>query len=347
MEVAGVDIGFGFTKATDGKEFVLFKSILGEVTDIQFSLPIVKSEAGPCLHVLLDGRSYFVGDFAEQHSTTRQFTLDQEKLLSEFCKVLALTAMGYLYKDTTPVNIITGLPVGYYREFNQRLSKMLKGQHEISFQKHDGSIDVTCVNINNLRIIPQPLGSIFNLLMDENGKITNRELAKQKIGVIDIGFRTTDFCIFHGLQYVERGSSTTDTGISKTFNVIAKKLREESKVNVELYRLYKAIETGFIKIRGKEFNISKIRDAVFAHAASIIASDLDRLWADDWDVDVIIISGGGAMELTNFLKPLITGNILPLETNIDVRLNNVQGYYKYARYLWGSIEPPVQSNQAE
>jgi len=347
MEVAGIDIGFGFTKATDGKEFALFKSILGEVTDIQFSLPIVKSEAGPCLHVSLDGRTYFVGDFAEQHSSTRQFTLDQEKLLSDFCKVLALTAMGYLFSADTPVNIITGLPVGYYREYHQRFAKMLKGYHEISFQKNDGTSETIRLNINNLRIIPQPLGSIFNLLMDENGKITNRELAKQKIGVIDIGFRTTDFCIFHGLQYVERGSSTTDTGISKSFGVIAKKLREESNVNIELYRLYNAIETGFIKIRGKEFNISKIRDAVFAHAASIIASDLDRLWADDWDIDVIIISGGGAMELAKFLKPLIAGNILPVETNIDARLNNVQGYCKYARYLWGAIDPPAKSYQAE
>jgi plasmid segregation protein ParM len=347
MEVAGIDIGFGFTKATDGKEFVLFKSLLGEATDIQFSMPIVKSEAGPCLNVVLDGRSYFVGDFAEQHSTSRQFTLDQDKLLSDFCKVLALTAMGYLYNDAAPVNIITGLPVGYYRDYHQRFAKMLKGNHEISYQKHDGTSESICVNINNLRIIPQPLGSIFNLFMDENGKITNRELAKQKIGVIDIGFRTTDFCIFDGLQYIERGSSTTDTGISKTFSVIAKKLREESKVNVELYRLYNAIETGFIKIRGKEFNISKIRDAVFAHAASIIASDLDRLWADDWDIDVIVISGGGAMELAKFLQPLIAGNILPVETNIDVRLNNVQGYYKYARYLWGAIEPPAKSDHAD
>jgi len=345
MDVAGVDIGFGFTKATDGKEFILFKSILGEAADIQFSLPIVKSEAGPCMHVQVDGEAYFVGDFAEQHSNTRQFTLDQEKLLTDFTKVLALTAMGHLFNSYAPVNIVTGLPVGFYREYHQRLAKMLKGQHEISFQKGEGASEARRLNINNLRIIPQPLGSIFNVLMNEGGKITNRELAKQKIGVIDIGFRTTDFCIFHGLQYVERGSSTSDSGIAKSFGVITKKLREESKVNIELYRLYDAIETGFIKIRGKEYNISKLRDAVFAHSAGIIASDVTRLWTDDWDIDLIIISGGGATELARFLQPLIPGNIMPVETNIDARLNNVQGYLKYARYLWGNVEPPAKSEE--
>ena len=347
MEVAGIDIGFGFTKATNGKEFVLFKSILGEATDIQFSLPIVKSEAGPRMHVSLDGQSYFVGDFAEQHSNSRQFTLDQETLLTDFCKVLSLTAMGYLFDTYSPVNIVTGLPVGFYREYHQRFAKMLKGSHEITYQKNDGASETRRININNLRIIPQPLGSIFNVLMNESGKITNRELAKQKIGVIDIGFRTTDFCIFHGLQYVERGSNTTDTGIAKSFSVIAKKLRDESRVNIELYRLYTAMGTGVIKIRGKEYNIAKLRDAVFSHAAGIIASDASRLWADDWDIDVIIISGGGAMELARFLQPLITGNIMPVETQIDARLNNVQGYYKYAQYLWGSLEPPAKSEKSD
>ncbi len=344
MEVAGIDIGFGFTKAANGNEFVLFKSVLGEATDIQFSMPIVKSESGPCMHVQLDDQSYFVGDFAERQSNTRQYTLDQEKLISEFCKIFALTALGNLFKSAAPVNIVTGLPVGFYREYHQRFAKLLKGQHEIIFQKTDGGTETCRLNISNLRIIPQPLGSIFNLLLNENGKIVNRELAKQKIGVIDIGFRTTDFCIFHGLQYVERGSSTTDTGIAKSFSVIAKKLRDECKVNVELFRLYNAIESGFIKIRGKEFNISKIRDAVFSHAAGIIASDVDRLWADDWDIDAIVISGGGSMELAKYLEPLVAGNILPMDSKLDARLNNVQGYLKYARYLWANAEPPAKSD---
>ncbi len=345
MDVVGVDIGFGFTKATDGKESILFKSVLGEATDIQFRLPVVKSEAGPCMHVEIDGRAYFVGDFAEQHSDTREFTLDQEKLLTEFSKVLTMTAISNLSDSYANVNVVTGLPVGFYREYNQRLMKMLKGIHEIVFYNGDGPGESRRVNINNLKILPQPLGSFLNLLMSDSGKFTNRELAKQKIGIIDIGFRTTDCCIFQGMEYIQRGSSTSDTGISESFSAIAKKLREESNVDIELYRLYKAIETGLIKIRGKEYNISKLRDKVFEHSASIIANDVRRLWANDWDIDLIIISGGGAMELAKYLRPLIDGNVMPLETNVDARLNNVQGYLKYARYLWGDVEPPAAESE--
>jgi plasmid segregation protein ParM len=34
MEVLGIDIGFGFTKATNGKETMIFKSIFGDAAEI-------------------------------------------------------------------------------------------------------------------------------------------------------------------------------------------------------------------------------------------------------------------------------------------------------------------------
>lgn len=335
MEVLGIDIGFGFTKASNGKEFVMFKSIYGEAVDIQFRSDFGNNSFSSNLHVTIDDKSYFVGDFAEQQSNVRQFTLDQEKLLSDFVKILALTVAGKFSDRETPLNVVSGLPVAYFKENNKRFAKILTGQHNISYHKPDGSEVTRRVYIKKVRMMPQPLGSFFNLLMDDNGKITNMELTKQKIGVIDIGFRTTDFTIFDHLRYIDRGSATMDTGISKIFRVIANRLQEKSGISVELFRLYNAVESGIIKMRGQEYNISKIRDQVFAQSAERIANDIDRLWSDDWDIDAIILTGGGCMELAKHLQPLISGNIIPLEKDIDARLNNVQGYYKYGRYIWG------------
>jgi plasmid segregation protein ParM len=335
MEVLGVDIGFGFTKVTDGKEFVIFKSLIGEAIDIQFRMNIGKVPFEENLHVTIDGKDYFIGDYAEQQSNVRDFTLDQEKLITEFVKVLALTSIGILVDKYVPINIVSGLPVGYLKQYYNHFIKILSGHHEIVYHHPDGKKETKRLNINKVRMMPQPLGSVFNLLIDDQGKITSKDLAKQKIGVVDIGFRTTDFSIFDKLRYIDRGSSTTDTGISKSFGIIAKKLREECGVNIEVYRLYKAVESGFIKIKGKEFNISKLRDQVFSHSAGTIASDIDRLWSEDWDMDAIILTGGGSMELSKYLTPLIQGQIIPIENKIDARLNNVQGYLKYGRYEWG------------
>ncbi|OGL46559.1 MAG: hypothetical protein A2161_22340, partial [Candidatus Schekmanbacteria bacterium RBG_13_48_7] len=344
MEVLGIDIGFGFTKATNGKDTVIFKSIIGEATDIQFWSDFGNSSLTDNIHVTIDDKSFFVGDLAEQQSNVRHFTLDQEKLISDFVKVLALTVAGIFTESNVPLNIVSGLPIGFFKQHNERFGKILTGRHKVVFQKPDGSKISKEVYINKVRMLPQPLGSVLNLLMNDKGKIVNMDLAKQKVGVVDIGFRTTDFTIADHLRYIDRGSRTTDTGISKGFSVIANKLREKSGVSVELYRLYEAVESGSIKVKGQEYDVSKVRDQVFSQLAGVIASDLDRLWSEDWDIDTIVLTGGGGKELAKYLQPLIPGNVRPMENNVDARLNNVQGYLKYGKHIWSDTSadtPPA------
>ncbi|MCJ7773128.1 MAG: ParM/StbA family protein, partial [Desulfobacterales bacterium] len=250
MELLGIDIGFGFTKATNGQDMLIFKSLFGDSKEMQFWADFGESVEEDYFHVTIEGRSYFVGNLAEQQSNVRQFTLDQDKLISDFIKILALTAAGKFYGSEVPINVVSGLPIGYFKQNQERFAKTLRGYHEVTYQKPDGSKISKKIYINKVRMMPQPLGTIINLLMDENGKIVNKELENQKVGVIDIGFRTTDFTIFDKLQYIDRGSSTIDSGISKAFSVIASKLQERSGVNIEVYRLYKAVESGFIKMKG-------------------------------------------------------------------------------------------------
>ncbi|MCP4673748.1 MAG: ParM/StbA family protein [Desulfobacula sp.] len=335
MEIVGIDVGFGFTKAYNGKNSVIFKSLIGDATDIQFRSLLGDDSSGSNLHITLEDKSYFLGSYAELQSTIREFTLDQDKLIEDFVKILAIAAAGICTDTASPINVVSGLPVGYLKRDTKKFKKMIKGSHEITFHNQDGQDVTKKITIEKIHIIPQPIGSIFNLIFDDQGRIKNKGLAKQKLGVVDIGFRTSDFSIFDHLQYIERGSTTMDTGISKCFSVIANKLRQESSINIELYRMFQFIESGMIKIRGKEYNISNLKKRVYTHAASAIASDLNRLWENDWDIDTIILSGGGSVELSEYLSPLIDGNVIPIGKDTDARFNNVQGYCKFGRYKWG------------
>ena len=105
MEILGIDIGFGFTKATDGKQDLIFKSVLGESTDIQFREEMIT--AGDVdenhLQVEVDGKSYFVGELAERQSNVRFFTLDQEQFINKFAKVFALAAAAQMVKGLEPL----------------------------------------------------------------------------------------------------------------------------------------------------------------------------------------------------------------------------------------------------
>jgi plasmid segregation protein ParM len=349
VEILGIDIGFGFTKATDGKRDLVFKSVLGEATDIQFREEMIA--AGEVdenhLQVEIDGKSYFVGELAERQSNVRFFTLDQAQFIAKFAKAFALSAAAQLVKGFVPINLVTGLPIGYYREFKDELAKLLIGEHKVTLVDASGRQEEKSISVNKVRVVPQPFGSLFNLMLNDLGEMSDKRLVKEKIGIIDIGFRTSDYTISDKMRYSERGSRTTDSGIARAFNVIATKLRESSGVNIELYRLYEAIDNGTIKIRGKEYDLKTLTEQIFSQLATSIANEVDRLWVDDWDIDAMIITGGGGAVLAEHLKPLLNGVIIETDPEHDMRLYNVRGYRKFGQHLWARGDAPQDPETTE
>jgi plasmid segregation protein ParM len=348
VEILGIDIGFGFTKATNGKQSLVFKSVLGEATEIQFRdemIAPVDEDTGH-LQIEVDGKSYFVGELAERQSNVRFFTLDQAQFISKFAKVFALAAAAQMVKGFVPVNLVTGLPIGYYQQYKDELAKLLVGEHKVALIDGNGKRQEKSISINKVRVVPQPFGSLFNLMLNDLGEMGDKRLVRDKIGIIDVGFRTSDYTISDKMRYSERGSRTTDSGIARAFNVIATKLRENSGVNVELYRLYEAIDNGSIKIRGKVYDLKTLTDQVFSQLATSIANEVDRLWVDDWDIDSMVITGGGGAVLAKYLRPLLNGEIMATDPEQDMRLYNVHGYRKFGQHLWARGNTPPQAPAA-
>jgi plasmid segregation protein ParM len=333
MGITAVDIGFGFTKGIQGTDKIIFKSIIGDTENLQFWSHFAAEDTSDYFHLTVDGKPVFVGDLAEQQSDVHYFTLDQEKLMSDFVKILALTAVGHYAEDDTSVRLISGLPVVFYKKNRLRFIEILKGRHDLVFHDSQGHQTKKQIHIESVHLVPQPLGSALNRIVNDNGEMVHDVTTQSKIGVIDIGFKTSDVIVLDHLKYISRASKTMDIGISNAFAIIANTLRERSGVNIELYRMYDAVKKGSIKIRGQVFDFSNIKKQVYSRIAGMIANDLERLWASDWDMDTIILSGGGGAELAPYLAPLITGHVLPVDNNIDNRFNNVEGYLKYGQFM--------------
>lgn len=349
MEILAIDIGFGFTKATNGNKSIIFKSILGESTDIQFKGGILaESSPDENIHIEIDGQAYFIGEMAERQSNVRSFTLDQAHFFTSYLKPLALAAAARLSGSFMPTGVVTGLPIGYFREYRDAITTALQGDHKIVLTTLNGKREEKTVKINEVKVIPQPFGSLFNLMMNDVGELGEKRYVHEKIGIIDVGFKTADFTVADRMRYSERGSRTTDTGIAKAFGMIAGKLREKSSVNIELYRLYDAVDKGSIKIKGKEYDLKGPTEIVFSQLAASIASEVDRLWADDWDIDTIVLTGGGGAALAKHLKPLINGQVITVDPTKDPRFCNVKGYWKYGKHLWSrGVATPQAQETAE
>lgn len=334
MKVLAADIGFGYTKATDGRQYQVFKSVVGEATEVTFAEALVPGQAALARHIELAGRAFFIGELAEQQSRNRGSTLDQTQFLTQYVKTLALSALAPFADNGTPLRLVTGLPISYYRKHKDAISALLQNRHPIVVIKPNGEREEKNLYIEKVRVIPQPFGSMFNLMLNDMGKAASQRFISEKIGIIDIGFRTADYTISDKTKFSERGSQSTDHGISVAYTAISNLLQEKSGVNIELYRLYESVARGSIKIKGKRFDLTEVTKYAFQQLASKISTEVMRLWSDDWDIDAIVITGGGGAALAPYLTPLLEGEVLPMPADSDARLNNVQGYWKYGMHLW-------------
>lgn len=334
VKVLSADIGFGYTKATDGRQYQIFKSVVGDATDATFPEALLPGQVQPARHIEIGGKAYFIGELAEQQSRTRGSTLDQNQFLTQYAKTLALAALAPFAENGAPVRLVTGLPISFFRKHKDALTAMLQNRHPMTIVKANGEREEKTIYIERVRVIPQPFGSMFNLMLNDSGKPASQRFVSEKIGIIDIGFRTADYTISDKTKFSERGSLSTDHGMSVAYAAISNLLMEKSGVNVELYRLYESIARGNIKIKGKRYDLTEITKAAFQQLAAKIATEVSRLWADDWDIDAIVITGGGGAALAPYLAPLLEGDVLPMPPDVDARLNNVHGYWRYGMHIW-------------
>jgi plasmid segregation protein ParM len=344
MQVLGLDIGFGFTKATDGRQHQIFKSVVGEAAEAAFMDSIVGPARESYRHIEVGGEGFFVGELAESASRGRGFTLDQSQLLARYAKVLAAAALSPMVKTGEPLRVVTGLPISFLRRHRDGLAALLQQRHAVKLVSPNGEREEKQIHIEKVRVIPQPFGSLFNHMLNHHGKPSVQRFVTEKIGIIDIGFRTADYAISDRTRYSERGSQSSDAGISLAYSAIANALTEKSGVQVELYRLYDSVTRGSVKIKGKRYDLNKLVQQSFQALATRIANEVNRLWADDWDLDAVLLAGGGGAALAPFLQPLIEHELIPIDGDTDPRLMNVNGYYKYGMHVWPeAASAPPQS----
>jgi plasmid segregation protein ParM len=338
MRILAVDIGFGYCKATDGRRSQAFKSIVGEANPAAFSEALLPGQEQAPRHFEIGGESVFVGELAEAQSRGRGFTLDPAQFLSQYAKTLGLAALVPFADHSDPVRLVTGLPISLFRRHRESLGSSLLGRHSIGVYNGAGQREEKTLYVEKVRVIPQPFGSLYNLMLDSSGRVSQQRFTSEKIGVIDVGFRTCDFAIADKTRYSERGSQSSDSGICLAYDAIANVLKEKSGVQVELYRLYEAINAGSIKIRGQRYELGPLVQRAFSQLAGRIATEANRLWAEDWDIDAIVLSGGGGAVLAPFLQGQVAGEVLPVPADQDARLNNVLGYWKYGNHVWGQAQ---------
>ncbi|MEW6622469.1 MAG: ParM/StbA family protein [Bacillota bacterium] len=327
----GVDLGYGFIKLIGAVGEVKFPSIVGLGGELQYStsLSFNKNELDlNNLMVKLNHETYFVGNLALRQSDIATRSLDSHRVNDKNSSVLMLTALGLLSKrDNEVFNLVTGLPISNYNSHKEWAQKMY-GQHEVAFigDKTDRPKRFT---LKKIHVIPQPLGTFYDQLLNSSGGITNKDLADLMIGIVDIGYKTTGYAAVNNLEMVEHLSYSNDNALSNAYRMVAAYLRKEYGINKEIFELDNILEKGWLKIAGKLQDIENTKNEIFEKVASKIVTDILSIW-DYKEFDLIYLTGGGGQALAKYILPHFPNMRL-----VDGPQHaNVRGYQKLATNLF-------------
>jgi len=329
-----VDTGFGRTKALSDEHAVSFPSLVAHYRDIRFNTGM-EGNGDPTSKLALEhnGRRYFVGSAAIRQGIA-QNTIDRERTVSQEAKVLALAALGLLVEESTEhICLVAGLPVSHFASLKERYESELKQTHYFDLLDLSGkALANHIVNVHDLKVIPQPLGTLFTLLLDETGGLSRAELAGENVGIIDIGFCTVDLARADSLEFIDRKSASYPLGLFNAYSELSEELNRCFDIEAPPESLEKVVASGQIKVGGKTYSIEKQKQQAFIRIAEQILSKVKTLWPDRWQLDRIIITGGGGQLLYNYLECNLDHNT---ELAPKPVFANVEGYLKLAARSWG------------
>lgn len=307
----GLDNGYANVKvcANAGKKEFTIPSVAIKVDDLtgpKGSMPeVFKDSSG----------DWLVGDGALRMADGIRPNVDSTKYQSDQYRVHALYALSKLgYGDIT---IATGVSVQFYRKNREEIVRTMMGW----------SGKVNGMKIRRVIVLPEPLGTYMDEMLDFNG-VNRNAIDQAHCGIIDVGGNTVDL-----LEVIQGEISPQRKGLSegmfRAYHDLYTALMSNKKIEPALSSMYdmrKVFETGHILVNGEKIDLTKqVKEARSKFARSIIAIIKER--STGWrtaKMERIYLTGGAAPFVYEELKE----EIPHLKMSDNPVMANARGFYK-------------------
>ena len=176
----------------------------------------------PPLKVRTESGTFYVGEGAHDWGRPVE-NLDFERLTgSPEMLVLFLGAITRYKVPAEPIDLIVGLPVvslmgeeakatqRKVREFLQRSHSWVADGKEYQLQ------------VENVRITSQPVGAMFDYLLDDEGKMIaeKRTAFKSEIGILGIGMNTVELLVVRNGSPIQRFTTGETLGVRRLLELV-------------------------------------------------------------------------------------------------------------------------------
>jgi len=332
--VMGIDHGNGYFKgySTDINGLVLPSGILTkESAKREDSTGIGEIKFTEFESDLYEGERFVWGDevnkvkekFLSTYTREDRYIQKHYKLLCQF----GLASLIQAEEGVFNVFLVTGCPSrekGTRRE--DELSHVFKRRHFV--QMND---KLKVINVKECKILPQPLGTILDLYIDEQRHVKREEIATSYIGIVDIGTGTTDCDGIDSLKAIPDDRHTIPVGVHEIYQRIADYINSE---NPDAYATPKSVELQFDSDVYKASKrlaipIKEAKERIVRETAEYIINELQIRWRNRSKFDMVILTGGGV----KVMEPWFKGFIKDITVIKDYQISNARGFLKFGLLL--------------
>jgi hypothetical protein len=298
-----VDIGNGYVKAKTADTDVSFPSVLAKydkrMEDFDLSL-----KAADRFIIGYRQNKYAVGDTVHFEGLLPISTAHRSRLSTEYYRVLFAAALSEVLHESADVSIVASLPPAAYWDRDQQRA-VISGLYEVQKATRGGSVRTFKWNVEglNIRIIPEGVGSICTMALDESGREQRDSfMAHASVGVVDIGTYTTDLIHLDGLRIVRSGCESMPKTALHAIQDQIRTYVSSHGVDMPPDKADRAMHEGFFLKNGERIPLADVRDSMFSDLAQSISSQIRTTWNGGNDVEYIIVTGGGAPWVERLLE---------------------------------------------
>ncbi len=185
-----------------------------------------------------------------------------------------------------------------------------------------------CPKYRTIEIGCQAIAAFMDYAIDDN--FNDREdIAVDRVGVVDVGGRTTDIAVILGGQrYDADRCGTENIGVLNIHEALGSMIRREFKTT-EKYSadvIDRAVRTGTIRLWGKPRDIRNLIDEAKQETAQKLRNTITRMIGSASDLDAVLFVGGGAALFRDMVDEFPNG-VLPA----DPEFSNGKGLLKFMK----------------
>jgi len=332
--VMGIDHGNGYFKgySNEVNGFVLPSSFLTKESakkEDAAGIGLVKYNEFESSH--FEGEHYVWGKevntakgrVLSTYTTEDRYAQKHYKLLSQF----GLASLIKEKEGTFDVMLVTGCPSrekGTKRE--AELAQIYTGEHIV---RMNGSHKI--IRVKECKILPQPLGSVLDLYIDDNGNIEWDEIGKSYIGIIDIGAGTTDCDGIEALTAIPEDRHTIPVGVHEIYQRLADFINSENPdANATPKKVEMQFQSDVYQVsRRLSIPIKEEKERIVRETAEYIINEIQIRWKNRSKFDMVILTGGGV----HLMGPWFRQFIPDIAFVVDHQIANARGFLKFGLLL--------------